>query len=76
MTVEVTWVRRAGLSIVMMKHPERFRADLATLFGMLAEVRITPVLAARLPLETARAARGRIEAGKLGGKLVVRVSAP
>lgn len=58
------------------KHPEWFRADLATLFDMLAEGRIAPVVAEVLPLEKVREAHERIEAGEVAGKLVLRVSAP
>jgi len=58
------------------KHPEWFRADLATLFGMLAEGRIAPVVAEVLPLAQVREAHARVEAGEVAGKLVLRVSAP
>jgi NADPH:quinone reductase-like Zn-dependent oxidoreductase len=58
------------------KHPERFRADLARLFEMLAEGRMTPVVADVLPLSEARQAHGRVEAGDVAGKLVLRVSEP
>lgn len=56
------------------KHPEWFREDLATLFGMLAEGRIKPVVAEVLPMAEVREAHERIEAGNVAGKLVLRVS--
>ena len=58
------------------KHPDWFREDLATLFGMLAEGRIDPVVAEVLPLEDVRRAHERVEAGEVMGKLVLRVSEP
>jgi NADPH:quinone reductase-like Zn-dependent oxidoreductase len=56
------------------RHPEWFRADLETLFAMLAEGRIAPVVAEVLPLARVREAHARLEAGAVGGKLVLRVS--
>ncbi|NNU80098.1 zinc-binding dehydrogenase [Halovulum dunhuangense] len=58
------------------RHPEWFRADLAALFGMLAEGRIAPVVAEVLPLSKVREAHARLEAGAVAGKLVLRVSDP
>ncbi len=56
------------------KHPEWFRADLAALFSMLADGRISPVVAEVLPLSEVRLAHARVEAGAAMGKLVLRVS--
>jgi len=56
------------------KHPEWFREDLATLFGMLAEGRIASVVAEILPLKEVRRAHELLEAGQVAGKLVMRVS--
>ncbi|MFD1195450.1 medium chain dehydrogenase/reductase family protein [Seohaeicola saemankumensis] len=58
------------------KHPDWFREDLATLFGMLAEGRFDPVVAEVLPLAQVRDAHQRVEAGTVAGKLVLRVSNP
>jgi NADPH:quinone reductase len=58
------------------KHPDWFREDLATLFEMLAEGRIAPVVAEVLPLSEVRQAHARVEAGDVAGKLVLRVSQP
>jgi NADPH2:quinone reductase len=58
------------------KHPDWFTVDLATLFGLLAEGRIRPVVAEVLPLTEVRTAHERVEAGDVAGKLVLRVSQP
>jgi NADPH:quinone reductase-like Zn-dependent oxidoreductase len=58
------------------KHPDWFRADLATLFRMLAEGRFAPVVAEVLPLAQVRGAHERVEAGDVAGKLVLRVAEP
>jgi NADPH:quinone reductase-like Zn-dependent oxidoreductase len=55
-------------------HPDWFREDLATLFAMLAERRIAPVVAEVLPLAEVRQAHERVEAGEVAGKLVLRVT--
>ncbi len=57
------------------RHPDWFREDLATLFAMLAEGRIAPVVAEVLPLSEVRHAHERVEAGEVSGKLVLRVTA-
>lgn len=57
-------------------HPDWFREDLAQLFSMLENGRIAPVVAEVLPLEDARRAHERIEAGEVAGKLILRVSEP
>ncbi|MFU8865743.1 MAG: medium chain dehydrogenase/reductase family protein [Rhodobacterales bacterium] len=57
------------------KHPEWFREDLSTLFAMLADGRITPVVSEVLPLSEVKQAHERVEAGEIAGKLVLRVSA-
>jgi NADPH:quinone reductase-like Zn-dependent oxidoreductase len=56
------------------KHPDWFREDLATLFGMLASGRIAPVIAEVLPLAEVRRAHERLEVGDVAGKLVLRIS--
>jgi NADPH:quinone reductase-like Zn-dependent oxidoreductase len=58
------------------KHPDWFHEDLTTLFGLLADGRIKPVVAEVLPLSQVRQAHERIEAGTVQGKLVLRVSEP
>jgi len=52
-------------------HPEEFKADMATLFGLLRDGAIHPVVIDRLPLSAARDVHARIDAGGLGGKIVL-----
>jgi NADPH:quinone reductase-like Zn-dependent oxidoreductase len=53
------------------KQPEEFKADMATLFGLLRDGAIHPVVIDRLPLAAAREVHTRIDAGGLGGKIVL-----
>ena len=52
-------------------HPEEFKADMVTLFGLLRDGAIHPVVIDRLPLAAAREVHARIDAGGLGGKIVL-----
>jgi NADPH:quinone reductase-like Zn-dependent oxidoreductase len=52
-------------------HPEEFKADMAALFGLLRDGVIHPVVIDRLPLAAARDVHARINAGGLGGKIVL-----
>ncbi len=52
-------------------HPDEFTADMATLFGLLRDGAIHPVVIDRLPLAAAREVHARIDAGGLGGKIVL-----
>jgi NADPH:quinone reductase-like Zn-dependent oxidoreductase len=52
-------------------HPEEFKADMATLFNLLRDGVIHPVVIDRLPLSAAREVHARIDAGGLGGKIVL-----
>ncbi len=52
-------------------QPEEFTADMATLFGLLRDRAIHPVVIDRQPLAAARAVHARIDAGGLGGKIVL-----
>jgi NADPH:quinone reductase-like Zn-dependent oxidoreductase len=52
-------------------RPEEFRADMVTLFGLLRDGAIHPVVVDRLPLSAAREVHVRIDAGGLGGKIVL-----
>ena len=56
------------------QHPAWFSDDLAALFAMLAEGRITPVVSEVLPLAEVQRAHERVEAGDVPGKLVLRVA--
>ncbi|MGC1585505.1 MAG: zinc-binding dehydrogenase, partial [Rhodomicrobium sp.] len=53
------------------KHPQEFLADMAALFALLKEGAIHPVVIERLPLAAAREVHARIDAGGLGGKIVL-----
>jgi NADPH:quinone reductase-like Zn-dependent oxidoreductase len=53
-------------------HPEQFRSDMATLFALLCEGAIHPVVIDRLPLAAAREVHVRIDTGGLGGKIVLQ----
>ena len=52
-------------------HPEEFKADMATLFDFVRKGAISPVVIERLPLAAAREVHRRIDAGGLGGKVVL-----
>src|ERR1700688_1585546 len=52
-------------------HLEEFKADMATLFELLRNGAIHPVVVDRLPLAAARDVHARIDAGGQGGKIVL-----
>ena len=52
-------------------HPKEFKTDMAILFGLLRDGAIHPVVVERLPLASAREVHVRIDAGGLGGKIVL-----
>lgn len=52
-------------------HPEEFKHDMATLFDLLRDGAIHPAVIDRLPLAAARDVHARIDAGGLGGKIVL-----
>jgi NADPH:quinone reductase-like Zn-dependent oxidoreductase len=52
-------------------HPDWYHQDLATLLSLLAERKIKPVIAERLPLEEAPRAHELIEASAVSGKIVL-----
>jgi NADPH:quinone reductase-like Zn-dependent oxidoreductase len=51
--------------------PEAFKADMTKLFQMLRHGAIHPIVIDRLPLSQAREVHSRIDAGGLGGKIVL-----
>ncbi len=53
------------------RHPEEFKADMATLFELLRVGAIQPVVTERLPLTAAGEVHARIDSGGLGGKIVL-----
>ena len=52
-------------------QPEDFKADIVALFNLLRDHAIQPVVIDRLPLAAAREVHTRIDAGGLGGKIVL-----
>jgi NADPH:quinone reductase len=52
-------------------RPDLYRADLTTLLRMLAEGKIAPVIAARLPLERAAEAHAMLNSASVSGKIVL-----
>jgi NADPH:quinone reductase-like Zn-dependent oxidoreductase len=52
-------------------HPDEFKADLAALFELLRTGAIHPIVVDRLPLGAARSVHARIDAGGVGGKIVL-----
>jgi NADPH:quinone reductase-like Zn-dependent oxidoreductase len=52
-------------------HLDEYKADMAMLFGLLHARAIHPVVIDRLPLASARDVHARIDAGGLGGKIVL-----
>jgi len=52
-------------------QPEEFRADMAALFELLRDGAIHPVVVGREPLAAAKSVHARIDAGGLGGKIVL-----
>ncbi|HEX4335072.1 MAG TPA: zinc-binding dehydrogenase [Polyangiaceae bacterium] len=59
-----------GITLSYRKDPRPFREDLRTLFSLLAERKIAPRIAARLPLLAARDASELLERGGVPGKIV------
>ncbi len=52
-------------------HADDFKTDMTTLFELLRDRAIHPVVVDRLPLDAAREVHTRIHAGGLGGKIVL-----
>jgi NADPH:quinone reductase-like Zn-dependent oxidoreductase len=53
------------------QHPDWFQQDLAILYNLLAQRKLQPVIAARLPLREAAQANQWIENSKISGKIVL-----
>jgi NADPH:quinone reductase-like Zn-dependent oxidoreductase len=54
-----------------LSHPEDFRADMAALFELLVSGAIHPIVIGREPLTAVQQVHARIDAGGLGGKIVL-----
>lgn len=52
-------------------HPDWYREDMAALFGLLAERKLNPIIAERIPLVQAERAHQLLEASAVCGKLVL-----
>jgi NADPH:quinone reductase-like Zn-dependent oxidoreductase len=62
-----------GFNVTLWKQtrPDLYRGDLAMLLRMLAEGRIAPVIAARMPLERAADAHRMLDSASVTGKIVL-----
>ena len=60
-----------SITAMRRKHPEWFRADLETLFSLLASNMIQPRVEERIGLDAVADAHRRLEAGGLNGKIVI-----
>jgi len=60
-----------GITALYRRDKQPLREDLPKLFGLLAERRIAPRIALRLPLDGAREANERLERGGVDGKIVL-----
>jgi NADPH2:quinone reductase len=63
-----------SISDMRNEHPQWFRNDLATLFGLAIEGTVAPRIWKRIPLADAALAHRHIEAGDVQGKIVLSVS--
>ena len=60
-----------SINVMRARHPAWFREDLERLFGLLAMRAIQPRVAERISFDEVAGAHRRLEAGGLGGKLVL-----
>ena len=60
-----------GITMLYRKNPRLFLEDLPKLFDLLAQRKINPRIAQTFPLQDARRANERLEAGGIDGKLVL-----
>lgn len=56
------------------KHADWFSEDLTTLFSLLAQNKIKPVIAARMPLAEAKRAHELVEQAEVQGKIVLTIA--
>ena len=59
---------------VRQKQPAWFSEDLTALFNLLAQDKIKPVIAARMPLAEASRAHELVEGAEVQGKIVLTVA--
>ena len=60
-----------SVTTLMKEQPEWFREDLALIFDLLAEGRLHPLIAARIPLREAARAHQLLETSQIAGKIVL-----
>ncbi len=60
-----------SIGALRQKHPEWFAEDLSNLFNLLAQSKIKPIIAARIPLGEVRRAHELIETAGVQGKIVL-----
>ncbi len=65
-----------SIGALRQKHPDWFSEDLTKLFDWLAQGKIKPVIAMRMPLAEARRAHELIERAEVQGKIVLTVKDP
>jgi NADPH:quinone reductase-like Zn-dependent oxidoreductase len=58
------------------REDPRIREDLARIFALRAERRLSPMIGARLPLDEARRAHEMLERAEVGGKIVLTAGRP
>jgi NADPH2:quinone reductase len=63
-----------SIADVRTAHPEWFREDLARLFTLALQGKVTPIIGKRLPLTAAAEAHSLLESGKVGGKIILQIS--
>ncbi|WP_027945864.1 medium chain dehydrogenase/reductase family protein [Amycolatopsis taiwanensis] len=57
-------------------HPHAYREDLAAVLNLLAQGKISPIVAKTVPLEEAPDAQRQLERGAVGGKIVLTTGVP
>lgn len=64
-------IRAYSIQRRMWRHPDWFREDLTTLFELLGDGKIKPLIAARMPLAKAKQAHELLAGGSVTGKIVL-----
>ena len=64
-------LRLYSIQMLKRRHADWFREDLTELFGLLADRKVKPLIAAKLPLEQAALAHEQLADGSVVGKLVL-----
>jgi NADPH2:quinone reductase len=60
-----------SIGIAKMRNPDQFREDVQTLFHLLADGQIKPIIAGEIPLKNAADAHRLLESGQTRGKFVL-----